>query len=71
MAPAPTVKTLSTTQTTIFGPDGKAQPIIRTKWMYGTNHGPYTTDIPVDEFNAVTLKTAQDKLVAELQKLPG
>lgn len=68
MAPN-TITTLGTTETFRFLPGGKPEAIIRTRWMWGENHGPYTTDIPKADFTAARLAQEQQKVVAELQQL--
>ena len=67
---ARTIQILSTGETPVFGPGGKVTTMIRTRWMYGTDHGPYTTDIPKDSFTAAALAAAQKAITQQLDLLP-
>src|SRR4051794_28267538 len=62
--------TLGTTETFIFLPGGAPVQIVRTRWMWGKPHGPYTTDIPRDAFTAAELRSRQAALINELRQLP-
>jgi hypothetical protein len=53
----------------VFQPGGEPVQIIRARWMWGKTHGPYTTDIPRDEFSAAELRRRQELLITELRQL--
>lgn len=61
------VHVLDSTETFRFLPGGKAQPIMRIRWMYRDNHGPYTTDLPVDAFTWTQFDDAIRARVDELR----
>jgi hypothetical protein len=60
---------LGSAETFVFKPGGEPVTIVRVRWMWGKTHGPYTTDIPRDEFSAGELRRRQETLINELRQL--
>jgi hypothetical protein len=65
-------KVIKITQTTAFSANGQAQPSYLVQFNVG-DQGPFTVQIPGDQFNAQNVQAAMDKFAAEVNPLftPG